>query len=145
MNNAATMPLTDLPQVEDHLDFNTLVNRCQAACRSGLPLIGLGPVTAMRCRALLYAQTALAFLDAADSDKVRMTLERLTDAYLQVHDRAAGVRWYSLPSTSRAARQETARSLDNAMLRAELRRISDALLEARPAPAPARRAKPAAK
>jgi len=50
-----------------------------------------------------------------------------------------------LPSTSRAARQETARSLDNAMLRAELRRISDALLEARPAPAPARRAKPAAK
>lgn len=143
MTNSATMPLTDLPQVEDHPDFNALVNRCQTACRSGIPLLGLGPVTAMRCRALLYAQTALAAMEAADSDKVRLTLERLADAYLQVHDRAAGIRWYSLPGTSRSARQDTARSLDNAMLRAELRRISDALVESRPASA--RRAKPAAK
>ncbi len=143
MNNVIALPLAALPQVRASHNFKTLVVRCRAACRNGIPLIGLGPVTAMRCRALLYAQTALAAMEDTDSDKVRVALERMADAYLQVHDRAAGVRWYHLPSTSRAARRDTMRSLDNAMLRAELRRISEALSDI--SAGRTRRAKPAAK
>lgn len=129
MTNVIALPVSALPSVKPTPNFKTLVARCRTACRSGIPLLGLGPVTAMRCRALLYAQTALAAMDDTDSPKVLRALERMADAYLEVHDRAAGVRWYSLPSTARAARRDTLRALDNAMLRAELRRISDALSE----------------
>ena len=66
----------------------------------------------------------------------------MAEAYLAVHDQLAGLRWYSWPSTVRAARRDTLRALDGAMTRAELRRIAEAL--AQPAARPASRRKPVA-
>jgi hypothetical protein len=83
----------------------------------------------MRCRALLYANTAIAAIDETDSKKARLALERIADAFLHVHDQLAGISWYSWPSTVRAERRFTLRMLDSAMTRAELRRVSNALIQ----------------
>jgi len=119
--------IVELPQLKPTVDLNKLTSLCRKRCRTGLALVGLDPLTATRCRALLYAHTALASIDDADSEKARLGLERMADAYLLVHDQLAGLRWYSWPSTVRAVRRETLRALDSAMTRAELRRIADAL------------------
>lgn len=119
--------VAELPRSKPTTDFNQLVAMCRKHCQKGLPLVGLDPLTAMRCRALIYAHTALAALDETDSEKTRVGLERVADAYLTLHDQLASLRWYSWASTVRKARRETLRALDSAMTRAELRRISDAL------------------
>lgn len=119
--------VVELPQLKPTMNLTKLVAQCRKHCRAGLALVGLDPLTAMRCRALLYAHTALAAIDDADSEKARLGLERMADAYLHVHDQLAGLRWFSWPSTVRAARRDTLRALDGAMTRAELRRIAEAL------------------
>lgn len=117
-----------LPQVSSKMTLDKLTALCRKRARRGAPVLyGLDPVTAMRCRALLYANTALSTLDDEDNEKARTVLERTAEAFLAVHDELAGLTWYSFPSTVRAARRETLRALDNAMTRAELRRISDGL------------------
>lgn len=125
----------ELPQLKPTVDLTKLIAACRKHCRAGLPLVGLDPLTAMRCRALLYAHTTLAAIDDAASEKARLGLERMADAYLHVHDQLAGLRWFSWPSTVRAARRDTLRALDGAMTRAELRRIADALDQSAARPA----------
>jgi len=120
----------ELPHIKPTVNLAQLTALCRKRCRSGLQLVGVDPLTAMRCRALVYAHTALASIDNTDSEKSLKGLERMADAYLAVHDELAGLSWYSWPSTVRAARRETLRSLDNAMLRTELRRVVDALTQA---------------
>ena len=119
--------IVELPQLKPLVDVSRLIAVCRKRCRTGLLLVGLDPLTAMRCRALVYAHAALAAIDDADSEKARLGLERMADAYLHVHDQLASLRWYSWPSTVRAARRDTLRALDSAMTRAELRRIAEAL------------------
>lgn len=108
--------------------FERLQALCRKRCRKGPALIGLDPLSAMRCRALLYAHTAIAAYCEAQTEKQLLGLERLADAFLSVHDQFAGLRWYSLSSTVRAARRDTIMLLGQATTRAELRRISDALV-----------------
>lgn len=116
-----------LPNVKPIADLPKLIEICRRRCRSGFPLVGLDPLTAMRCRALVYAHTALTALCTSDNEKVNVGLERMASAYLAVHDAACDLAWYSWPSTVRAARRDTLRLLDGAMTRAELRAIATAL------------------
>lgn len=103
---------------------------------------GLDPMTNARCNALTQANTALFAAANASTQFESDSLTQAANAMLHIHDRIAGVEWYSLPGTRREVRAETMRMHERAEDRALLGQVLEALTAiaskaAQPAPTPA--------
>lgn len=122
----------EVPSITGNLKSDKLMQLVAADVASHeLVLPGLDQLVGRRCRALNRAHSALIAAFAPSlSDGDRERAECLADAYLEHHDRLAGVRWYSLPSTQRAERLATLQFFDRAVSRAHQTRMNDRLADA---------------
>lgn len=120
----------EVPSITGNLKSDKLLQLVAADVASHeLVLPGLDPLVGRRCRALNRAHSALIAAFAPSlSDGDRERAECLADAYLEHHDRLAGVRWYSLPSTQRAERLATLQFFDRAVSREHQTRMNDRLV-----------------
>lgn len=121
-----------LVKIRSGADDDEVVLACLEHARtSRVSLPGLDALSALRCRAYLFAATALAALAECKTEKQTIQLERIALGYMRAHDRCAGMRWWSWPSTVDAARRDTRemleRSQSRALALAEYRRMAAAL------------------
>lgn len=114
---------SSISKVDDHAALHKAWSHLAKAPQR----LGLDPMTNARCNALTQANTALYAASHASTQTQADALTQTANALLSLHDQAAGVAWYSLPSTRREMRSETLRLNDRAENRQLLHKVVELL------------------